>query len=484
MIGIEPVRRTQLYIDGAWQDPATDEIVAVIGAATEEPVGWVPAGSPADVDAAVDAARRAFDEGPWPAMAGAERGGYLRRLAAALQPHATEIARTVASENGSPISWGTNSQAYSPIALFDYYGALADRECESTRPGRGTTLVVREEPVGVVGAIVPFNVPLMIAAAKIAPALAVGCTVVVKAPPEAPLSLLRLAEAAAEIGLPPGVLNVLTGGAAVGERLVRHRGVDKISFTGSTAVGARIASLCGADLRRVVLELGGKSASIVLDDADPAAIATGLLEVGITNNGQACAAASRVLVPRRMHDAVVYQLVSAVGDLVVGDPLDPVTQVGPLVSARQRDKVLSHIESGLSDGARVAVGGGRPAHLDRGWFVEPTVFTSVTNDMRIAQEEIFGPVLSVISYDGGDDEAVRIANDSPFGLAGSVWTTDPRRGLAVARRVRTGTFGINRVGIDLGAPFGGFKQSGIGREFGPEALGHFVELKTIAGVPD
>ncbi|WP_261567336.1 aldehyde dehydrogenase [Frankia gtarii] len=484
MTAVEPARRTRLYIDGAWRAPASDDLVAVVGAATEEPVGWVPAGSPTDVNAAVAAARRAFDEGPWPALTGAERGGYLRRLAAALQPRAAQIAATVAGENGSPITWAMSGQAYSPIALLDYYGTLADREGEATRPGRGTTITVRQEPVGVVGAIVPFNVPLMIAVAKLAPALAVGCTVVVKAPPEAPLSLFLLADAAVEVGLPPGVLNIVTGGAEVGEHLVRHPGVDKISFTGSTAVGARIAALCGADLRRVVLELGGKSASIVLDDADPAAIATGLLDVGMTNNGQACAAATRVLVPRARHDAVVDALVKAVGNLVVGNPLDPATDIGPLVTERQRGKVLGYVESGLSQGARLAVGGGRPAYLERGWFVEPTVFTSVTNDMRIAREEIFGPVLSLISYEGGDAEAVRIANDSPFGLAGSVWTADPHRGLAVARRVRTGNFGINRVGIDLAAPFGGFKQSGIGREFGPEALDHFVEIKTIVGVPD
>ena len=337
-----------------------------------------------------------------------------------------------------------------------------------------------KEPVGVVGAIAPWNVPLFIAAAKLAPSLAAGCTVVFKPAPETPLDAFRLAEIFAEAGLPEGVLSVLPAGREVGEHLVTHPGVDKVSFTGSSLAGKRIGGLCGERLKRCTLELGGKSAAIILDDADLAATLPNLLPNALMNNGQACIAQTRILAPRDRYDEVVEALVEQVKTMVVGDPLDPATEVGPLVASRQRDRVEGYLRSGQEEGAKVALGGGRPAGLDKGYYVEPTIFVDVDNKMKIAQEEIFGPVLAVIPYDG-DDDAVAIANDSNYGLCGSVWTDDNDRGLGIARQVRTGTYMLNAsVPIDFATPFGGYKESGVGREFGPEGLEIFLEKKSIA----
>jgi betaine-aldehyde dehydrogenase len=334
--------------------------------------------------------------------------------------------------------------------------------------------------VGVVGAIAPWNVPLFIAAAKLAPSLVAGCTVVYKPAPETPFDAFRLAEIFAEAGLPKGVLSVVPAGREVSEHLVKHPGVDKISFTGSGVGGKRIGGLCGERLKRCTLELGGKSAAIILDDADIATTIPTLLPNSIMNNGQACIAQTRILAPRARYDEVVDALVAAVGALAVGDPLDPATEVGPVVAERQRARIEGYLDSGREEGATVAFGGGRPSGLDKGWFVEPTVFSNVDNKMKIAQEEIFGPVLVVIPYDG-DEQAVEIANDSNYGLCGSVWTADNDRGLGIARQVRTGTYMLNApTPIDFATPFGGFKESGVGREFGPEGLESFLEKKSIA----
>jgi aldehyde dehydrogenase (NAD+) len=340
--------------------------------------------------------------------------------------------------------------------------------------------LVTKEPVGVVGAIAPWNVPLFIAAAKLAPSLVAGCTVVYKPAPETPFDAFRLAEIFEEAGLPKGVLSVIPAGREVSEHLVKHPGVDKISFTGSGVGGKRIGGLCGERLKRCTLELGGKSAAIILDDADISTAIPTLLPNAIMNNGQACIAQTRILAPRSRYDEVVDALVAGVAALTVGDPHDPATEVGPVVAERQRARIEGYLDSGREEGATVAVGGGRPAGQDKGWFVEPTVFSNVDNKMRIAQEEIFGPVLVVIPYDG-DEQAVDIANDSSYGLCGSVWTADNDRGLGVARQVRTGTYMLNGGSpIDFATPFGGYKESGVGREFGPEGLETFLEKKSIS----
>jgi betaine-aldehyde dehydrogenase len=343
-------------------------------------------------------------------------------------------------------------------------------------------VLVTKEPVGVVGAIAPWNVPHFIAAAKLAPSLAAGCTVVYKPAPETPFDAFRLAEIFAEAGLPKGVLSVVPAGREVSEHLVKHPGVDKISFTGSGVGGKRIGGLCGERLKRCTLELGGKSAAIILDDADLATTIPMLLPNAIMNNGQACIAQTRILAPRARYSEVVDAVVSGVSAMTVGDPMDPATEVGPVVAERQRARIEGYLDSGREEGATVALGGGRPSgsEFSKGWYVEPTVFSDVDNKMRIAQEEIFGPVLVVIPYDG-DDNAVEIANDSNYGLCGSVWTADNDRGLGVARQVRTGTYMLNApVPIDFSTPFGGFKESGVGREFGPEGLEGFLEMKSIA----
>jgi aldehyde dehydrogenase (NAD+) len=315
---------------------------------------------------------------------------------------------------------------------------------------------------------------------KLAPALLSGCTIVIKPSPETPLDAYLMAEILEEAGIPKGVVSVIPAGREVGEHLVRHRGVDKIAFTGSTAAGRTIASICGEQLKRVSLELGGKSAAIVLDDANLEDTVNGLRMASFMNNGQACVAQTRILASRSNYDNVVGALAEMVKTMQVGDPNDPMTEIGPLVAERQQERVDKYIALGQEEGAKVVVGGnGRPAGLEKGWYVQPTVFADVSNDMRIAQEEIFGPVISVIPFDDVDD-AVRIANDSEFGLAGSVWTGDNDLGMDVARRVRTGTYGINQYTMDFVAPFGGFKASGIGREFGKEGLEHYIELKTIA----
>jgi betaine-aldehyde dehydrogenase len=339
---------------------------------------------------------------------------------------------------------------------------------------------VRSEGVGVVGAIVPWNVPQFVTMSKLAPALLSGSTIVIKPSPETPLDAILMAELLEEAGIPKGVVSVIPAGREVGEHLVRHPGVDKIAFTGSTAAGRTIASICGEQLKRVSLELGGKSAAIVLDDADLAHTMEGLKFASLMNNGQACVAQTRILASRTRYDEVVEALADTVRGMKVGDPDDPTTEIGPLVAERQQERVDKYIALGQEEGARVVVGGnGRPDGIDKGWYVQPTVFADVDNKMRIAQEEIFGPVLAVIPYDDVDD-AVRIANDSEFGLAGSVWTADTEQGMDVARRVRTGTYGVNQYTMDFVAPFGGFKASGIGREFGREGLEHYLELKSIA----
>ncbi|MGW2053794.1 aldehyde dehydrogenase [Streptomyces sp. NPDC001840] len=470
-----------LFIGGKWTAPAGGDTIAVTSASTGEYLGSAPAGVEMDVDHAVQAARSAFDApGGWPTWEPERRAAAMVRLAEALDAGSETMARTVSAQNGMPISTAELYEGQVPAMLLRYYAGLAaDASREERRVGlpQGTT-VVRREPIGVVAAIMTWNFPQTMAFFKIAPALAAGCTLVLKPAPQTVLDPALLADAIEAAGFPEGVINIVPGGPEVGAYLVSHPGVDKVSFTGSTAAGRRIAAACAALLRPVTLELGGKSAAVILDDADLEAHTEQLFMASLINNGQTCYASTRILAPRSRYPEIVEFYTAMARGAVVGDALDHATQIGPLVSAEQRDRVEGYIHKGRSEGARLTTGGGRPAGLDRGWFVEPTIFADVETSSTIAQEEIFGPVLTITPYDG-EDEAVRLANDSAYGLAGTVWTSDLDRGARVARRIRTGTVGLNGYVPDLTSPYGGRKASGLGRELGPEGLQAYQELQSI-----
>ena len=469
-----------VFVGGDWRSPATAGRIEVRSPATGEQVGLAPMAAAADVDEAVRAAREAFDSGPWPGWAPEDRAELIGRIGKALKARAGELAELISDEVGSPRAWARTGQVATALGALHAARAVADSYpwTETRRGAFGNDVRVRKLPVGVVGAIVPWNAPLFIAALKLGPALAAGCTVVLKPAPEAPLSAFVLAEVAAEAGLPDGVLNVVPGGPEAGEHLVRHPGVDKISFTGSTAVGRRIGALCGADMRRCTLELGGKSAAVLLDDVRLDEPTIGQLVSGaMDNSGQVCMALSRVLAPRARYAEVVDTLASAVAALRVGDPADPRTQLGPVISEGARDRIEGQVRAAVDAGARLVTGGGRPR--SPGWYLEPVVLSEVDNQMPVARTEIFGPVATVIPYDT-EDEAVEIANDSEYGLAGAVWTTDTARGEAVAARLRTGSVAVNSSApMDLGSPFGGVRCSGIGREGGPEGIDAYVEPQSI-----
>ncbi|WP_241835425.1 aldehyde dehydrogenase [Pseudofrankia asymbiotica] len=466
------------YIDGQFVPSSVDARIPVINPTTEQVIGSVADSSADDIDMAARAADRALPA--WAALTPKERAGYIRALANALLKRSDVISRLVSEQNGTPIGFATFGNQIHVDSVYRYSADLADRfevETEVEAPD-GTTTIVRREPIGVAGLIVPWNGPTALLAWKLGPALAAGCTVVIKPSPETSLDLIHLAEASVEAGFPPGVINYVTGAVTAGEALVRHPLIRKIAFTGSTVVGKSIARTAGSLLKPVTLELGGKSAGILLDDVEVETFTRNLSTFVIPITGQTCYSNTRILAPRSRYDEMVEALSSAMDEMTIGDPFDPETQAGPLTSKSQLERVTGYIQAGIAEGAQVTAGGGRPTRFDRGYFVEGTVFANVKNDMRIAREEIFGPVIAVIPYEG-DDEAVRLANDSPFGLGGSVFTSDPDRGLEIARKVQTGTFGVNRYNVAINAPFGGYKESGIGRELGADALHAYSQTKAI-----
>jgi aldehyde dehydrogenase (NAD+) len=467
------------FIDGKWRKPAGGGKLEVISPVTEEVVMTFAEASPRDVDAAVAAARGAFDNGPWPRMSPQERGAALLKVAANLKARLPELAQVWTTQVGAPISL-TRYLSGQPPELFEYYGKLIQSYSlvDERRGGHGERVRIVKEPVGVVAAITPWNAPLVLLCYKVAAGLAAGCTIVAKPAPETPADAYILAECIEAAGLPPGVFNLVPAGRETGDYLIRHPGVDKISFTGSTAAGKHIAAVAAERLARTSFELGGKSAAIVLDDADLGHVLKSLVPFSMPITGQVCFSLTRVLVPEARKKEVLDAYVGAVSGVKVGDPQDPATQMGPLAMERQLKRVQGYIAKGKEEGAKLVLGGGRPKGLDRGYFVEPTVFNDVETSMTIAREEIFGPVVSFITYKNVDD-AVDKANSTIYGLHGAVYTQDAERGYEVARRVRSGSVTVNGLIVDPTMPFGGFKQSGMGREGGIEGLDPYFELKTV-----
>jgi acyl-CoA reductase-like NAD-dependent aldehyde dehydrogenase len=465
----------KLFINGDWVTPSGKGSIDVINSTTEEVMGRIPEGNAEDIDRAVRAAKTAFES--WSQLAPAKRAEYLNKIAAGLTARADELAKLVAEEVGMPLMLSKMIQAGLPTANFGLYAKLGAEYAYEEKVGH--SLVVRE-PVGVVGCITPWNYPLHQIAAKVAPALAVGCTVVLKPSEVAPLNAFLLAEVAQEAGLPPGVLNIVTGfGPVVGEALASHPDVDMISLTGSTGAGRRVSELGAKTIKRVHLELGGKSAAVVLDDADFAKAVAAEVTNCYLNSGQTCSAHTRLLVPRAKKDEAIAVAKKTAESFTYGDPVNDKVRMGPLVSAVQRDRVRNYIKKGIEEGATLVTGGAeQPESTPKGFFVKPTVFADVTPTMTIAKEEIFGPVLSIIAYEDEAD-AIRIANDTVYGLAGAVWSGDPERAQRVARKLRTGQVDINGGGFNLMAPFGGYKQSGNGRELGKFGLDEFLEFKSL-----
>lgn len=467
-----------LFIGGRWERPSAGERLRVTDPATEELVATVAAARPLDIDRAVGLAREAFDRGPWPRLPPSERAAKLRVVAAELRRRQSDLAHAISLEMGAPLKVTTGSVA-GPPTLFEYYADMVESRPEiETRERAGGAAFSVMEPVGVVAAIVPWNSPLNLSALKLAPALAAGCTVILKPAPSTPLDALILAECLEAAEFPVGVVSVLPADNEAADSLLRDTRVDKVTFTGSTAVGKHIARVCADRLARVGLELGGKSAAIILDDMEVDEAAARLLPGSTMLTGQACSALTRVLVSRERCDKFVTAFAAAMQQAKVGDPFDLATTLGPIALERQRDRVESYVELGKREGARLITGGGRPKHLDKGYFIEPTLFSGVDNRMRIAREEIFGPVVSVITY-GSEAEAIAIANDSDYGLYASIFTHDDEAVWRIGRSLRTGNVAKNAVIVDRTLPYGGFKQSGLGREGGVEGLRSFQEQKIV-----
>ena len=470
------------FIGGEWVKSTTSARTQIINPATEEIWGEVPNANQADIDAAVAAGNAAFKSGVWSGIGAAKRAEVMLRFADELAARGEIMGATISSENGTPISESKNAASHS-AGILRYYAGLAsyvDQDDKRPFPGLpGRYTQVYREPRGVCLLIAPWNFPLTLVMVKLAPALIAGCTVVIKPASETPVDLRVLIDAAVAAGIPAGVINLVTGDRVAGGLLVTHPDIAKVAFTGSTGAGRVIAGQCAALFRPVTLELGGKSAAIILPDASVEDFAALVNRSCLRNTGQTCYNSTRILAPRTIYDDVVEAVATTVAATPIGDPFDPATIYGPSASAAQRDRVADYIRIGIEEGARVATGGiGMPDGIDRGFYLKPTVFADVDNRMRIAQEEIFGPVLVVIPFDDEDD-AVRIANDSPYGLGGSIYTSNPDRAEQFARRIETGSMGINFYGSNLAAPFGGWKDSGIGMEYGPEALGAYVRMKSI-----
>jgi aldehyde dehydrogenase (NAD+) len=470
----------KLFIGGKWTEPSTSEVIEVHCPATGEYVGKVPLAAAADVDAAVAAARAAFDNGPWPTTPPKERAAVIAGALKLMEERRDLFVKLLGDETGQPPMSVETMQWMSGIGCLSFFaGPAVDQvKWREVRTGGYGQTIVHREPLGVVGAIVAWNVPLFLAINKLGPALLAGCTVVLKPAAETPLTANALAEVFAEAGLPEGVLSIVPGGIETGQALTSNPDIDIFSFTGSSAVGKEIGKRAAEMLKPCTLELGGKSAAILLEDVDLAASVPMLVFSGIMNTGQACVAQTRILAPRSRYDEIVEAIGNFAQSLPVGPPSDPGAQIGSLISEKQRARVEDYIAKGIEEGARLVTGGGRPEGLDNGFYVQPTVFADVDNKMTIAQEEIFGPVLSIIAYDTEED-AIKIANDSAYGLAGSVWTTDVPHGIKVSEQIRTGTYAINWYAFDPCCPFGGYKNSGIGRENGPEGVEHFTQQKSV-----
>lgn len=472
-----------LYINGEWRPAQAGEKIAVYSPATEEAIGYVPLSSAGDVDEAVLAAKRAFYQTHWSRLDIKDRAGLLKKAAAVMRRKNEEFQQVAAHESGLPVGfvYGDGSNfTHQSIKLLDYYANLGGRvTLEEERVGAdGGRVIVRKEAMGVVGVITPWNAPTLIAMFSVAPALLAGCSVVLKPAPESPMHAILLAQVFDEAGFPPGIFNVVTAELEGSRALVDHPDVDKIVFTGSTATGGLIGSSCASQIKRFCLELGGKSAAIIMDDANLDEIIPFLTFTAFMNNGEACVGQTRILASTKNYDQVVERMVAMVNQYPVGSPLDNNTVIGPLINEKQRATGERYIHVAKSEGAEVVAGGARPQELEKGWYLQPTLLANVSPTMTVAKEEIFCPVVSVIPYQDVD-EAIAIANDSDYGLSGSVWTSNEQVGLEVARQIRTGNIGINCFNLDYNAPFGGFKKSGIGRQLGPEGLDGFFEYKAI-----
>jgi len=480
MLDLPDIKQGPLYIDGAWRAAGSRALFDIENPADETVFASVPMAEPGDVEAAVHAARRAFDTGPWPLLPVAERARFLRAIADGIDAHASTLARLYTSQVGA-LPWLADATSQGAAATFRYYAGLAESfpflERHTPTAGGNVGFLARE-PVGVVAAIIPWNAPLMLISQKLAPALLAGCTVILKSSPEAPLEAVVFAQIVAQAGLPPGVVNVIMAGREVSELLVRNKGVDKVSFTGSSLAGRQVASICGSRMARSTLELGGKSAAVVFDDVALESVVQALVPPMCMLAMQYCAALSRIIVTRRRHDALVEAFAAGLAALRVGHPADPATQMGPLSLRRQYDKVQDYVAIGVGEGATLAAGGRRADGFETGFYYQPTLFANVDNRSTIAREEIFGPVLCIIPADS-EAEAVALANDSDFGLNSAVFSADPEKAFAAARALRAGTVGVNGFRSDFGIAFGGFKQSGIGREGGREGLLPYLESKTI-----